>query len=343
MRAIEIINEKISITHFTEEFENAFIHSIRQTINELATRKKALASFKDEVNGNQGTGASLKPINQALLAEAYTSLVFYLSENLSRVCSDIADHPVSVDIVQMHDRGNANYGHINLSDEYAVKIAKSLLATLEDTAYSSFSETDFFDFYFNHIKDDHVQSVVLGRLSVQEAVSTMVHEMVHVLQRQREVNSRKEKGTNTPDLDYRSYLSDPTKSQTYKIGDKTYKRDELASMNYGRFGPHDDESRFLYLHAGSPQEIASFAHEMALDIIVNSGLDDKYIASADDIEDAKDHQRSIVHYVKNKINPKTPAEEKVFRRYVKLVYQELDRYITHRKDVLRGKYKGKTR
>lgn len=324
MKAYEIITEKISITHFTEQFEDAFIHSIRQTISELASRKKALESFRDEVNGNKDTGPTLKPIEGALLAEAYTSLVYYLSDNLMKVCNQIADHEVLVDIVQMGDMGNANYGRINLSDKYAESIVRQLLLLLKESAFGSFSEDSFFDYYFSHLKGRYVQEYLPFEIQIGDAINTMVHEMVHVLQRQRQTNTGK---FNPAGFEYRSYLSDPKKNVKVRGRDRSYNSDELRNMNISRNGPGPDENRFLYLHAGSPQEMASYAHEFALNIIRDYNLNERNPTDAIHLIDTREFYHDMIDLVKSRIKPETPAEEKVFRRYLKLTYQELDRYI----------------
>jgi hypothetical protein len=125
------------------------------------------------------------------------------------------------------------------------------------------------------------------------------------------IQHRRQERKKFTDYEYRSYL-DKHKGEFRNIVS----------------GPHNRDEKYFNLYLASPQEIAAFAHEAALQLIKDYSLDE--IQSADDVHriDARD----IVDYVDSVTgnrykNPKTPKEQSVRNRYMKLVYQEVHRYI----------------
>ena len=89
------------------------------------------------------------------------------------------------------------------------------------------------------------------------------------------------------------------------------------------------------MYYASPQEIAAFAHQMAMSVIKAYDLNN--VERLQDIP--KIDSEDIVINVNQRLNnrfakPRNPQEVKVRRRYLKLVYQEVQRYIDHVKQLL---------
>lgn len=152
---------------------------------------------------------------------------------------------------------------------------------------------------------------------INELVSVIIHEMVHVIQHYRQ----KHRFLKGKDLEFRSYL-DRHKGEYL---DTRQKYDQTP----------DDESqkdlvnRYYDLYYASPQEIAAFAHQAALEIIDYYAFD-LMTHGASDL-----NSKSISNFIDNKIggrfrNPKNSREAMVRKRYLKLVYQEVIRYIEQR-------------
>jgi hypothetical protein len=148
--------------------------------------------------------------------------------------------------------------------------------------------------------------------TVEQYASTILHELVHVLQH----TAQHKKGRRHRDFEYRSYL-DKHKGEF---------RDLVSA-------PHDKDDRYFNLYLASPQEIAAFAHEAALRLIKDYSFD-----QIDSIEgfykvDASDIVDYVNQITSNRFKePKTRQEQLVKRRYITLVYKEVQSYIQSRID-----------
>lgn len=128
---------------------------------------------------------------------------------------------------------------------------------------------------------------------------TFIHEMTHVIQASRQAHR--------DELDYYSY------------GVKG-KENFLNIMN-GSKKVSDDESHFAYMT--SPHEIQAISHNVALEII------DRYEKNKSKIDiNSKEVKNFIDQYLKSHFkNLNDPLQQKVYRRYTKLIYKELKDYI----------------
>jgi hypothetical protein len=145
-----------------------------------------------------------------------------------------------------------------------------------------------------------------SKMLVNTMVSVILHELVHVIQ------DHKQSGR--PESEYRSYL-DKTKGEF----DSLHNKANLSS---------NDQTRYHNLYLASPQEMASFSHEIALSIIAGRGLNTVKSAAAI----PKISEQDIITALSQKLrgrfrDPTNPKEYAVFKRYVKLIYLELARYI----------------
>jgi hypothetical protein len=133
-------------------------------------------------------------------------------------------------------------------------------------------------------------------------IGTIVHEVVHVIQH------RAQKGR---DIEYRSYLG---------------KKDEFKKVasNPDRY----DDPEWARLYYSSPQEIAAFAHNMAQDVLSRYGRNPEVFSKN---ITAKDFVYALRHILGNQYKePSNARERAVLKRYLKLAYQEVQRYIERR-------------
>jgi hypothetical protein len=143
-------------------------------------------------------------------------------------------------------------------------------------------------------------------------LSTIIHELTHVVQHSRQ----RQKGR--AGLEYRSYL-DPRKQMfpdNSKFDDPVYRR----------------------MYKASPQEMAAFAHEKVLQLMRPVLKDPEYYNINNPDYSEKDKQ-DIINELNRKLkyiptyasqlfpDPSTPLEQKIYQRYVKLMYQEAQRFI----------------
>jgi len=146
---------------------------------------------------------------------------------------------------------------------------------------------------------------------VAEMTDTIAHEVVHVIQHR--AQSGKRKGT-----EYRSYLDT--------------RKGEFRSLAGRRQKDHDwDDSQWTRLYYASPQEIGAHAHNMALSIVRDLGFDEpgadlSISLTAQDFVNAL--RRRIGDQYKD---PNNPQERAVLKRYLKLAYQEVQRYLQQRR------------
>jgi hypothetical protein len=108
---------------------------------------------------------------------------------------------------------------------------------------------------------------------------------------------------------------------------------------YDKLYSDEEDERYNKLYRASPQEIAAFSHQIALKMVKDFNVTDatdpedlKYMASAISAE-------SIIDYVTTEVgryyrNPENRKEYEVFKRYIKMVYSEIQAYLVKRKEYL---------
>jgi organic radical activating enzyme len=151
-----------------------------------------------------------------------------------------------------------------------------------------------------------------------------IHELTHVSQHLRQ-QINPSMNVMRPVTDYRSYLA-KSKQEFYDA----FKKD--SNGNYIK------SELFYKLHASSPQEVASHAHDLAITILTDLNLDNAQ--SVEEIEKViKDNTTYIKHEVHDFLKsrglvPTTKTEYNIFKRYLKLVYLELMNYKEYLKSKL---------
>jgi len=165
-----------------------------------------------------------------------------------------------------------------------------------------------------------------GRKLVPLLVGTFIHEVVHIAQQL----PQQKKGLSS--TEYRSYLT-PKTSEFYK----SFAKDPSTN----KYKNPDLRAR---LHASSPQEIGSYTHNLAMEIVDEIGWDE--YSNPEDIkhwsgEEYRNHLLGNIrnHLVSRGITPTTRTEIAVFRRYLKMVYVEVEKYREMLLDKLKNKEK----
>lgn len=216
----------------------------------------------------------------------------------------------------MNSRGYADRNYVYLNELYILDISQSIIDHLHelvlDNAYGDFSES-FFKYALDSSKLPRLQQELLDAVQehTQDLSSIVVHELVHTKQHAQQANVGRD------DYEYRSYL-------------------EKYKGHFADLRSKDDESEeYYHLYYASPQEIAGFAHTIAVNLIHSLGLN-----RATRLQDVKPVTgQQIVSYVDNYLDsrykkPANARENQVYKRYLKLVYIEVTNYLNSLKQKL---------
>ena len=335
MKIFEIvIDEAISVSHYTQALVPAINDGVYKAIGQIYRIKgrddQGEENFvDDDASHNQ------------FIDTAFRELKNNLEKILPNTIKDSLNNSLGVPIVQDVSflsidglvRGWADGRDITFNMRFIDSIAKKAINVIFDSVYNSYNGEERLDgFYFtcrsigsgDRYLSRFVDDVI--KKPVTKLASTAVHELVHVLQHNRQFNKGKS------DTEYRSYL-DKYKGEFVDRHAKRLRNPDQSSNS-------DDDERYYNLYLASPQEIPAFAHQAALNIIDAFGFDEA--EHKDDLAIGSVSHHDIVYAVNNITNgrfgqPKTPREAMVRKRYIKLVYQEVARYLQQRLEQLKSK------
>lgn len=157
-----------------------------------------------------------------------------------------------------------------------------------------------------NIQDDYVLSQ-----EIRQLCSLILHEITHVYQQyQQELRGLSSR-------EYRSYLSDPRKKD--QSGQDEFLQLHRDPKNHGI-------TRYKLLYSASPQEIAAFSNQIAMDIISNNNLDELPIQDLPQARELMtDINAGISQYTH--LDPRIPGQAKIYNKYRKQVYQVVDQYL----------------
>lgn len=342
------LDEAISVSHYADTVEAAVLAAIAKTLTAEGYVNKHLGEWQ---------GREFVPTR---VIDNMTILEHYAEDGLHRVLALAIMRALNQALVQ--DRGpdprtrtgnyiewiyfqelskgvngQANNSSIMLSraylDQLAAEVKEQVTNTILESGYAHEPEAEdptvpdniksrpgFY--YLVHWKElrSHLNKyageiaariVDRKRNLVNQMTDTVLHELVHVIQHTQQF--RRPGGS----TEYRSYL-DRTKG-------------ELRSLYRGPEQGWDfDSEHFQKLYRASPQEIGAYAHNMALDIIRSVGLNEP---DSEDIPlTATDFVQALRQIVGNEYrDPNNPRERAVLNRYLKLAYQEVQRYIERKR------------
>lgn len=332
MKIQDLVSEAISYTKHKPDIIDAISHDIAHAAK---VTKQWLTSSKTKKDPDE--------IKQLSNPDQFGSYDFFdtlkhkfnliLKKSLSKgklfdLASDKIDSQLEFVLFEPQETssGQAGWNYVSLNNEFLEEIA--------DVAH------EFFISEFSN--NDSINSLKLGVEAFERSASkknyrplnqiikkmsdVFVHEMVHITQHSRQKHREKIK-TLYPPTEYRSYL------------DK--KKGEFHGLSKQKNG--DQHNRWSELYSASPQEMAAFAHNIVLKLIDNYSLEiQPELTRGENLEDLKYNTdlafKYIPKYVKDHISRFTdtdfsasdnPRARKVYHRYVRLVFQELQRYVHH--------------
>lgn len=321
MKISELIYEAISFTQHLKEVETVINDAVKKSINNLSPDK--FQKFRTSVNRSKNYAS----MSATIESELRTLLMTTIEQNLTIIGVDILSSEVTdyADYlsVQFKDlpqttRGQATDFDIDINEDFIDDIIEQLVPSLIESASNSiYDEENMFDDFFQIIKNKQLQTRVINGWLIQglidDIASNFIHELVHVRQHIPQIQKGRD------ETEYRSYL-DKTKGEFGKIA----------------FEPQDSEEvqqRYWDLYISSPQEIAARAHQSAIKIIKNTELN--AVTSIEELPRKNDIMADINQYAREQFkDPENPKEKQVFNRYVKLIYQEVDRYYDNLKNKL---------
>ena len=307
------IFEAISVSKYDHIINKAINNAVQESVGAIASFGISDQARKNIMNDEGSYTVIRDDVESKIKSALKSNLARFIKDDLNKVLGDYVISGVDFQPITGNTNAYVNGTYMVLNEKVISKFAAKSAEKLIDMVYNSYNTGEerlagLYDFAKDIARGDRRAWGDIHydiRHTVDQLTSTILHELVHVIQH------RRQERNNFTDFEYRSYL-DKHKGEFKK----------LAS------GPHEHNDEYFNLYLASPQEIAAFAHEAALTLIKDYSLDE--IQSANDVYsiDARD----IVDYVDSITgnrykNPKTPKEQSVRNRYMKLIYQEVHRYI----------------
>ena len=321
-----VLDEAISASSLYDPVKQAIERGIQTSIGNLYDLKGGFPNLEAKFNKGLGSNLMKAELLRAVEGEVQEwNMSGHITDEIKKTLTQELGKNVvrRFTFADLGDttRGEASNTTIRVNKDTVDKIAKAAVTKVMDMILDNYGEGELTGGLWYIIKeigrgDRHYVSYLLddNKKRIGEIASTLVHEVVHVLQH----TSQNKIGRHGHE--YRSYLG---------------KKDEFAKLNTKRKRTPEEDERHYKLYMASPQEMAAFAHEIAVKIVNDFDLRDPR-----DLEDfnraaSAISAESIIDYVKEKtesyVLPQNRKELPVYKRYIKLVYQELMRYIEKRR------------
>lgn len=331
----EPIEEAINMTHLDEPMKRAVEDGIKTAIGNLYEAKGGYPKLEDRFDSGEGTSAFLNQMVAMLFSDfekwnvvdiVTKSVVAGLTKELGK---DVVKKFKFTDTGDAY--GQAGISSIDVNENLIKAVAKQAIENLVEATLSSYGEgelTGGFWYMINSIRrgeKDYV-GAMFERCDkkINLIASTIVHEVVHVLQHKRQ------KDVKRPGTEYRSYLD----KKNGEFVDLHNRRGSKAAKN--KLSP-EEEGRYFDLYYASPQEIASFSNEIAVKIIRDFDIDGA--RSVEELNRAAStvDAESVIEYVRNHLKdrfkaPENKREYAVFKRYVKLTYAALQSWLDKQRE-----------
>ena len=321
MKALEFLPEAISLTKFKSRATQAVRDSILESLYHLSDTIEDPEFTELEDADDDEFDSLFVP----LMTDYFqTYLKQRIEHNLTRVSHEMLETPrtrsgwASVKIQDTgSDRGLALPDNtIALSKDYFFDpLVKGMVDNLAEVSADWYNGSRFQgvkDLLKYLPKDKRLQALLtddyyhFDSQKMREMIGTFIHEVVHIAQHIPQQKSNRS-------TEYRSYLE----KSPEKFRAAFDKKD----------GEYVNPSLMYRMHAGSPQEIAALSHDLALEIIDELGWDEYDDPSYLERVDYQHLLGKVKDHLSNRgIVPKTPEEIKVFKRYIKLVFTEVERY-----------------
>lgn len=304
MRLYELfIQEAISLTYLRDPL----IAAIKEEIIDVTRRMSAKDNLvPQDVKDHAIKNVSMSGVTKAITPEFVRLLSIRLSKRIPDLIRSETGMYSTLRFEQSNVGGSADRQDVSININSLEEIVPLIIENIMQITLDNLgSENELFSDFFKslNIYADEIFDSYSSRDSeriIEKMVNTIIHEYVHITQHTRQFR----KGRS--DLEYRSYLT--------KNKDKFY-----SAINKMHAGEIDQAGYRLY--RASPQEIAAFAHNAAL----------KYIKDID--PDSLQHykrdlNKDLAGYMEDMFSdPSNQQEYKIFKRFHKLMYQEVVRYI----------------
>jgi hypothetical protein len=324
MLSSEFLLEALSLTKYKKQAQDAVNQAILDTmtrlVDDLNNKNFDAARNADENNFFKSTRPALTDYLERNLKRNLERNLTATARDMTGTADNLSNRSGAIfvyfDIIDDLGLAHANNTISLSSKEYLEPLVKGLTDQLLDLSLDWYEGDSFLRGMTRLLKslpnDERLQDILINDLRdsnvITEMVRTFIHECVHVAQHLPQQQKQLDR------TQYRSYLQ---KS-----------KEDFENAYEKQNGKYVNPDLMYRLHASSPQEIGAFTHNLAMEMIDELGWDEytdnpEYIERVDYIHllgKVKDHLTNRGIY------PKTPAEVKVFRRYLKLVYQEVERY-----------------
>lgn len=306
MKIHELLTESISLTPIKPLAKQSIQRAIINACDHLDLMED---SVTPEIKSNVNSTTSLKPLVPLAIKLVSSQLEGRIAVGLENAIQQY----LKIDsIVGFSKIGSSGYNYkknIYINIVILNKLSEMIVDYIVNKSSSPTVES-FFE------ESNNVGSDIFAYKSVDiiisNIISIFIHELVHVVQFDRQLKAGRSSA------EYRSYLS---KSKE-KFGTAV---DRLQSKPLGSVSPTDPDYK---LYKASPQEMAAFAHETALQIINDNQLDT--VTDLDAV--SNDLDSYIPGYIDNMFSDPANAQEyKVYKRFSKQVYLEVVRYIDYLK------------
>lgn len=331
----EPIEEAINMTHLDEPMKVAVESGIKTAIGNLYDAKGGYPKLEDRFDTGEGTSAFLNQMVAMLFSdfEKWNIVDIVTKSVVAELTKELGKNVVKkfkfMDTGDAH--GQAGASSIDVNENLIKSVAKQAIENLVEATLSSYGEGELvggFWYMINSIRrgeKDYVDTMLEKcDKKINLIASTIVHEVVHVLQHKRQKDA-KHTGT-----EYRSYLD----KKNGEFVDLHNRRWSKSAKN--KLSP-EEEGRYLDLYYASPQEIASFSNEIAINIIRDFDIDgarnvEELNRAAGDVD-----AESVIDYVRTHLrnrfrSPENKREYAVFKRYVKLTYAALQSWLTKQRE-----------
>lgn len=337
------IDEAISLTTEKHRLTKALSKLDQQTIGDLGflqMREDGIAL--KTIYGNRMLSKNAKTkVFKNFLIEVMHHTYRSLEVELGNIFTDIVGSPVKALFKELKVGGSAGYDYVTISvpDSYQDNDRLKLQTQVSDAgamAWDDDSNTariSDIDEVFWMITHYPFEELTLMK-HLHDLVPTKIHELVHIKQHLKQ-SHRVEQGKRT---EYRSPLAN--KSRFYQA---------INNIHNGNASEED-----LKIYYASLQEIPAHAHNAALDLIATIWFPEdaenlrpdlvgelyhsinqlinlvKKLTSTNDSYNTPAYYSSRIRYYNKTYNvPDNPTLYSIYKRFIKLVYQELVNYINY--------------
>ena len=324
MRTYEFITEALSLTKYEPDIAEAIKHALLSAVGGVILDPVVVDLLGDDSSDQDLFAHMFKK-------ELGSTFAAKLSKDLPKLTTRLVGKRLVKTVrfgkMQGTVHGTAGIQSITLNKRYVEILSTLITNNFVDHVMDIWPESKRSAAVAHMIKsaesDKKLSLALLEKTTrwVDSMTSTLIHELVHMAQDQRQPHAN-------GNTEYRSYL-DAHKDEFSDLHNATKGKVALSPPQ---------QARFNQLYFASPQEITAFAHEAAVTVIRQYGLN--RIKSKDDLSVITSiHAQDIVDAINDRTdsifsNPSTPKEKMIHNRYLKLAYREVYNYLEH----LRSKF-----